>query len=491
MNDKQVSCKGCPSNSKTSTSTPCPNVYEKQLAKEPVLPIDDIQGDTILGFNKAYNLELVLNIKNKSPDATTAVKQWISDKVKPKITSCADVLDHRKQYSGRYGDAPNPAFVNVSFSFQSLKKLLKDTEYELSLNEFDQNSAFVIGVSQRAGFLGDDRKIWQFGNEVNNDILINIASDFEDRINQMKCDLLQSTDEFITVAHEVFSFRGEKNFDLLYGHEHFGFQDGLSQPEVRGTYFDAEANSKKFIVRRLVSPDDPRFPEYSRPGFRLLDAGHFLLGNQIADIDDPGMQNPNANNYRTMEEKYPSWCSNGSYTVYRKLEQDVPAFWSFALESAQKLNNDKDLLLDDDGLKDLAGQIASKMVGRWWDGTPLIFNEPLSGLYYPPPLKGVGEDEKKRIIKMKDKKHQGLNGLKNGFQYENPEQGWLVSRNGKVHSVAPPGMSEYPADPDGIRCPFAGHIRKIVSKSSVLNSSLLETFSTPINTTSDIFHSHC
>jgi len=48
---------------------------------------------------------------------------------------------------------------------------------------------------------------------------------------------------------------------------------------------------------------------------------------------------------------------NGSYLVFRKLEQDVVAFRRFLLEHADK--NDPDLL-------------GAKMVGRWPSGTPLV-----------------------------------------------------------------------------------------------------------------------
>ena len=83
----------------------------------------------------------------------------------------------------------------------------------------------------------------------------------------------------------------------------------------------------KFIVRRTLLPsiEDDRYKDYSRPGFRLLDPGHFLLGylNDITDTNDGIMQNPDPNAYRNLKQMYPDWCKNGSFVVYTKIRQDV------------------------------------------------------------------------------------------------------------------------------------------------------------------------
>ena len=52
------------------------------------------------------------------------------------------------------------------------------------------------------------------------------------------------------------------------------------------------------------------------------------------------------------------WLRNGSYMVFRRLEQKVPEFRRFVQQQAVRLGMDADLL-------------AARMVGRWKSGAPL------------------------------------------------------------------------------------------------------------------------
>ncbi|MET9734805.1 hypothetical protein ABZZ79_30450 [Streptomyces sp. NPDC006458] len=99
--------------------------------------------------------------------------------------------------------------------------------------------------------------------------------------------------------------------------------------------------------------------------------------------------------------------SYGSYFVYRKLEQDVAGFRRDEQALAKKITaNARPKYKETDPVPqeyvDLAG---AYMVGRFQDGTPVVDR----------PVKGLGP-------------------LPNNFDYD--------------------------ADPDGVRCPFQGHIRK-------------------------------
>jgi Dyp-type peroxidase family len=114
--------------------------------------------------------------------------------------------------------------------------------------------------------------------------------------------------------------------------EHFGFADGISQPILVG------------------SDDAERFPE----SMHLTALGEIVLGYS----DSTG-------NLRCGS----TVCANcrlgrnGSYLVLNQLEQDVRAFWEFA--HAHTMHH---------GQPDpaAAAQLASKIVGRWPDGTPLV-----------------------------------------------------------------------------------------------------------------------
>jgi hypothetical protein len=318
---------------------------------EPVLPIQDIQGDFILGFNKRFTTRLVLDLKDTcSPSAINATKIWIKKFAEPgipssdgsttvKITSLQDVIDHRSERRlallTKKMDAVKAAketvLANLCFSYNCIDALLVNTTYEDTLREFSPNDPFSIGAWERSSLLGDDayREDGAFGKDRNNDLLINLASDSEGSLDEAVKVLKDSFSAIFKLVDETLADRGEKDDDPLYGHEHFGFQDGLSQPEVRGTYIKKDGE-KAFIVKRNIQPstEDNRYMDFSKPGFRLLDAGHFVLGQEYlddaTDANDKQMANPNPDAYRKLTARYPSWCKGGTFAVYRKIKQVGP-----------------------------------------------------------------------------------------------------------------------------------------------------------------------
>lgn len=113
--------------------------------------------------------------------------------------------------------------------------------------------------------------------------------------------------------------------------EHFGFVDGISQPRIHGVT----------AGRRVAE----------------LPAGEALLGYLDVDGDTAGAGLPTA------------LARNGSYLVYRKLEQDVPAFRDLTRELAGRLEGRAEPGTD---LEQLA---AAKLMGRWRNGNPLTTAE--------------------------------------------------------------------------------------------------------------------
>jgi Dyp-type peroxidase family len=121
------------------------------------------------------------------------------------------------------------------------------------------------------------------------------------------------------------------------GHEHFGFADGISQPILRGT-LDAE-----------------RFPD----SVHMTELGEVVLGypdslNNIATI--PTLATPHDN-----------FGTNGSYLVFRQLFQDVEAFWKSVADTAAAATG-----TSPNPKSPQAIELASKIVGRQPDGTPLV-----------------------------------------------------------------------------------------------------------------------
>lgn len=148
------------------------------------------------------------------------------------------------------------------------------------------------------------------------------------------------------VAHQQAFFVSDQNTDGLSiiktlsagrqpdAKEHFGFLDGIGQPVIEGS--SAEAR------------------QLSRTGHAtVIKAGEFLLGyeNEMK-ITDPL---PTYNN----EE----FGNNGTYLVFRQLEQHVHTFRQFIVKQAKALYNTDDPLVQD--------KLAAKIVGRWKSGAPL------------------------------------------------------------------------------------------------------------------------
>jgi Dyp-type peroxidase family len=114
------------------------------------------------------------------------------------------------------------------------------------------------------------------------------------------------------------------------GREHFGFADGISQPILAGTV-DAE-----------------RFPDSTH----VTALGEFVLGyrdqtGSLAGVPGLGMSD--------------DFGRNGSYFVFTQYEQHVDEFWRIMHERTRDRQG---------GLA--AEALASKIVGRMPDGTPLV-----------------------------------------------------------------------------------------------------------------------
>jgi Dyp-type peroxidase family len=119
-------------------------------------------------------------------------------------------------------------------------------------------------------------------------------------------------------------------------HEHFGFRDGISQPGIRG----------------VTRPSRPSYdPNQGLPGQDLVWPGEFVFGYPGQDPGDPVKPG------RPPEMAAP-WMRNGSFMVFRRLEQKVPEFWEFVAAQAARLGMDRELL-------------AARMVGRWKSGAPM------------------------------------------------------------------------------------------------------------------------
>ncbi|HTB77033.1 MAG TPA: hypothetical protein VK762_27500, partial [Polyangiaceae bacterium] len=130
--------------------------------------------------------------------------------------------------------------------------------------------------------------------------------------------------------------------DPVLRKEHFGFRDGIANPELAG-------------LAKFDAPD-------------VIADGEMLLGHQNAYGHYPMTPEVPAETDRadvltaaTDRPARKDFGQNGSYLVFRQLAQDVRAFWRYVYEA-------KDRVPGAPGGREGAEWLAARLVGRWPNG---------------------------------------------------------------------------------------------------------------------------
>jgi Dyp-type peroxidase family len=407
------------------------NNSPSKFPTEDLLEINDIQGNSLAGFNKDFQMLLFLKIHDREIS-----KAWIRSII-PRIATVAEVLMFNNLFRAlrnRQGSAPQglgATWINIAFTYEGIQKLVPAKDAE----RFDSGDPFRIGMPTRSALLGDptdptaighpDR--WVIGGTDASkypDLVLIIASDdplhLNAEVTRIKSSItaLASSQGGTSGLEIIFEQPGATRPDLP-GHEHFGFKDGISQPGVRGR---VSKTAKDFFTARFLDPTAPAAARFAKPGQPLIWPGQFVLGYKMQRNDDPIQpQRP--------LKLSPSWTKNGSFLVFRRLLQDVPAFWNFMEQTAAKLSQKP-------GFATITPEIlAAKFVGRWKSGAPLM---------------------RTPIADNPDLAKDSL--ANNHFAYGADTQKLpLIPIDGY------PGDNFPPADSNtfGSGCPFAAHIRKV------------------------------
>ena len=389
---------------------------------EPVLPMDDIQGIAVPGFFKPHQTLLGVVCPDKS-EAVPALKKLLGQTA-GEIATAARTLEDRRRFrqkgSARTRGGATTVLTAVGFTYQGLLKLTPGAAAIPS-------EAFRQGLAARSAFLGDPAdpkdegspanwKVGGPGGEL--DALFVVAGDTRVAVDARTAKLMERIKAAgLTVAYTE---DGDVREDLP-GHEHFGFDDGVSQPGIRGRASDA---ADDFITERHVS--DKQEPEHSLfgyPGQDLVWPGVLVLGHPATSPDPlvPGIPSP----------AVPGWTRNGSFLVFRRLRQDVGLFWRTMRQEADRLAG----LPGFEGTTD--DTLAARLVGRWPSGAPV---NRVPG----------GDDEK-----------LGQDNLANNHFRFDSDAPPLPLQSG--HTDPFPRST---ADPAGLTCPWAAHIRKVNTRDS-------------------------
>jgi len=241
---------------------------------------------------------------------------------------------------------------------------------------------FMEGMAKRAKSLGDtgesDPENWD--NEWNQDVdaLVTIYGREPAHRESVSAQLNEIAQE---CGVQIIAYQDANKLTIdgaFSSKEHFGFTDGIAQPEFKHSH-------------SRHTPGDGKLGKHG--GWEFLETGDFLIGyaNEAQEI-----------------EKYPDpilFSKNGTFLVYRKLEQDVAGFRRYVKEQAANYPGGEE-------------KLGAKLVGRWADGTPVALSP--------------------------DKPNSGISGSAekiNDFRYGD--------------------------DPEGLKCPLGAHVRRANPRDSL------------------------
>ena len=421
-------------------------------SNEPVLAIDQIQGNILAGFNKDFQTLIFLHI-----DSATDFKPWLASQI-DFIATTAEVLAFNRLFKEirtrrkSESSAVKATWINIAFSFEGLVALLGLTQ---TVYRF-KDRAFKSGLAARSERLGDPRveddlegspTNWVVGgpsNEAAHVVLIVASDDRSDMLAEVER-IEESIQNFdwsegggtSSGAHVIFKEEGDNLPPPLGGHEHFGFLDGVSQPGIRGRISD---DSHDVLTVR----QNPKDRNQGKPGQDLLWPGEFVFGYPGQDPDRP-VEEPGA-----VMEAGPDWARNGSFLVIRRLRQDVFALHQFMKNVAAQFH------VPDPVSSSGARMIGSSLVGRWPSGAP---------------VERVPDDD--NFVLAND------DCANNHFEYQ--EAAEVIAESDR-ESDFDCSDDQFPApeeDPQGARLPFTGHIRKAYPRDDIAMDQSEDPFAQP------------
>lgn len=246
---------------------------------------------------------------------------------------------------GRVPDKVGAAsHVNVAFTWRGLRALgvPRDLLYTFPPD-------FRWGAEARAYALGDH---WQrTGGFQEAHVLLVIHGKDPGVCDQVVRDLLPPGGQPLILVDDLRAARYDKGDGVT--REYFGFADGRSQPAIDGVDADPVGDGTYAClgprggpVRRQLAllAEDVGLRPIART-WRGIRAGEFLLGYENEDGILP--QGPPA-----------PLGPNGTFMVYREIDQDVAGFDRYIKAAAKRLDMSEP-------------ELKAKIIGRWEDGSPL------------------------------------------------------------------------------------------------------------------------
>lgn len=287
----------------------------------------DIQGLLISDHNDLNGAEfLMLKICSSK-----SVRSWLKE-IYPRITNSENL--------------PTTPRIHLAFRYPGMVKL--GTE-EFVSHGFSVEFMQGMTVDFRRRTLGDldanAPEKWNWGGPNNDsiDLVLMIYAATSDEAKQIADSYISELDQNgLRLIQQLDSRTNPKE------REHFGFKDGISQPLLPG-FGQKGAKENKVADGEIVLgyknsykefPESPLVPKENDPSGILPKSG--------------------------VDKKMLDFGKNGTYMVFRQMKQNVTGFWSMIKESAQSEHPGSEM-------KDFI-YLASKMFGRWPNGTPMTLS---------------------------------------------------------------------------------------------------------------------
>jgi len=289
------------------------------------------------------------------------------------------------------------------------------------LREFNEG----IVTDHRSRILGDvgdsAPATWRWGGPANSEIhiVLSLFGDTPATLERVRRDELD--------AHSGCRILASLDSELLpAAKEHFGFHDGISNPVVMGT-------------KTCATPENALMPGEFVLGYRD-EYGQYAITPRVDPAADPHAEIlPRSWDDTALRD----FGRNGSYMIFRQLEQDVKGFWSWLDRMAAGTARASRHL-------QVRERLAAKMIGRWPSGAPLVLAPDRDVLPRIAALEGEIEDAKKAGDPRRMKA--------------------LEARLTEVRALTTAhAFGYFETDPDGLACPFGSHLRRANPRDSLVD----------------------
>lgn len=292
-----------------------------------------IQGDILLnGFPKKAEIFCFFTIR-----AAQDFCQNIQKVANSNIATGKDIKDLREQISKLdKSKLIDVAKTNIAFTSRGLTKLANvQTSLQKGISGLETSApSFVGGMqkdSERAA-LGDpvfsNWNLNQNGGGPIDGVLVVAGSSIPTVEAELK-NVLRLLNVGGEVVAELFREVGFERKSQP-GHEHFGFNDGISHPQVFGIN---DSPSLNFKLDDVVQANDKS---------NFVDPGVIVVGRH-GDESHPK----------------PQWMTDGSFLVFRKLEQHVGKWNDFVVNKWKEAGSHG------------PDQFGAQLMGRWQSGCPI------------------------------------------------------------------------------------------------------------------------